>query len=148
MGSAFEQLLARDGKYEMARAFSALFQRFGSETVATAQRLRPDIEIDKSDAARAAAQPGWWVHRKWLEELYDLRSSVVHEGGHHAHRWGWQLSEHLVMAAFVFPLTVKLLLEAEGQNRFSMLGLQVVVRVRQFHKRQSRSQSLSGGGTG
>jgi hypothetical protein len=119
MGAAFEQLLARDGKYEMAKAFGTLVEKFGSETVATAQKLRPDIEIDTSDAARAAAQPKWWVHRKWLKELYDLRSSMVHEGGHDAHKWGWQLNEHLVMAAFVFPLTIKMLLEQEGHYALS-----------------------------
>ncbi len=114
MGSAFEQLLDGDRKYELAKTFGELFQKFGNETVATAQKLRPDIEIDQSDPARAAAQLTWWVHRKWLEELYNLRSSVVHEGDHGARKWGWRLNEHLVMAAFVFPLTVKLLLENEG----------------------------------
>ena len=115
MGSAFEQLLDGDGKYALAKTFGELFQSFGNETVASAQKLRPDIEIDTSDPERAAAQPDWWVHRKWLEELYHLRSSVVHEGDHGARKWAWRLNEHLIMAAFVFPLAVKLLLAQEGR---------------------------------
>jgi hypothetical protein len=114
MGSAFEQLFGTDYKYELAKAFGELLAKFGSVTVAEAQKQRPDIKIDTSDPARAAAQPKWWVHRKWMEELYDLRSSVVHEGQHAAYKWGWNLHEHLVMAAFVFPLVVKLRLAQEG----------------------------------
>jgi hypothetical protein len=114
MGSAFEQLFGTEYKYDLAKAFGELLLKFGSVTVAEAQKQRPDITIDTSDPARAAAQPKWWVHRKWMEELYDLRSSVVHEGQHAAYKWGWTLHEHLVMAAFVFPLVVKLLLAQEG----------------------------------
>ena len=74
-------------------------------------KVRPDIEIDPK---YAAAQPTWGVHRKWIEELYDARSHGVHKGHHGSRRWGWGLYEHLVMAAHVFPLTVKLLLVREG----------------------------------
>jgi Protein of unknown function (DUF2934) len=114
MGSAFEQLFGTEYKYELAKAFGELLSKFGNVTVADAQKRRPHITIDKSDPARAAAQPKWWVHRKWMEELYDVRNSVVHEGQHAAYSWGWALHEHLVMAAFVFPVAVKLLLAKEG----------------------------------
>lgn len=115
MASAFEQLLGAAGKkYRLAKTFGELFRSFGNETVASARRVRPDIEIDRSDTERATAQPTWWVHRKWLEELYSLRSTVAHEGDRGARKWGWRPDEHLVMAAFVFPLAVKLLLSGEG----------------------------------
>ena len=115
MGSAFEQLLDADvKKYKLGTAFADLFREFGSVTVAEAQKVRPDIQIDKSDAARAAAQPNWWVHQKGIEELYDVRSKVVHKGTATVRPWGWSVFEHLVMAAHVFPLTVKLMLAAEG----------------------------------
>ena len=65
------------------------------------------------------AQPGWWVHRKWIEELYDARSQGVHKGHHAARKWGWGLHEHLVMAAHVFPLTVKLLLAREAHYKLT-----------------------------
>jgi hypothetical protein len=119
MGSAFEQLFGTEDKYHLAKAFGELFALHGCVTVDEARKQRPEIKIDMSDPARAAAQPTWWVHRKWIEELYDLRSSVVHEGQHAAYEWGWALREHLVVAAFVFPLAVKLLLAQEGHYAFT-----------------------------
>jgi hypothetical protein len=50
-----------------------------------------------------------------MEELYDVRSKVVHKGHHDSGQWGWGIGQHLVMAAHAFPLTVKLLLEKEGR---------------------------------
>lgn len=115
MGSAFEQLLAGDASaYKLARKFGELFGQFGSVTVDDGRKERPDIQIDRSAPDIAAAQPKWWVHRKWMEELYDVRSKVVHRGDHSSRSWGWQIGEHLVMAAHAFPLAVKLLLEKEG----------------------------------
>ena len=115
MGSAFEQLLAGDASaYKLGKKFGELFAQFGSVTVDEARKTRPDIQIDTNTPEIATAQPKWWVHRKWLEELYDVRSKVVHKGHHESRQWGWEIGEHLVMAAHVFPLTVKLLLEKEG----------------------------------
>jgi hypothetical protein len=76
-------------------------------------KVRPGIMIDKSDPARAAAQPKWFVHQKWIEELYEVRNKVVHTGNHRNRSWGWDIPEHLVMAAHVLPLVVKLMLEQE-----------------------------------
>lgn len=61
----------------------------------------------------------WCVHRKWIEELYDLRSKVVHRGHHAGRNWGWSIFEHLVMSAHVFPLAVKLLLVENGHYQLS-----------------------------
>ena len=119
MASAFDQLLLSGSKssaYNLGRKFGALFSDFGTTTVADAMKARPDIEIDPK---YVAAQPGWWVHRKWIEELYDARSQGVHKGHHAARKWGWGLHEHLVMAAHVFPLTVKLLLSREGHYKLT-----------------------------
>lgn len=115
MGSAFEQLLEGDGHaYDLGCRFRDVFGGFGSVRVAAAKVVRPGIEIDLTDPARAQAQPGWWVHQKWMEELYDVRSQVVHQGDLAGRTWGWAIREHLVMAAHVFPLVVKLLLRQEG----------------------------------
>ena len=120
MGSAFEQLLGGDASaYKLSRKFGILFASCGSVTVNEAKKVRPDIEIDKSTPKRAAAQPKWWVHRKWIEELYDVRSKSVHEGTAIGKSWGWAPREHLVMAAWVFPLTVKLLLHRDGHYTLS-----------------------------
>ncbi|HKW00002.1 MAG TPA: hypothetical protein VJN96_09255 [Vicinamibacterales bacterium] len=119
MGSAFDQLLLAGRKssaYNLGRAFGALFGQFGTATVSEAMKARPNIEIDQK---YASVQPSWWVHRKWIEELYDARSQVVHKGHQGARKWGWGLNEHLVMAAHVFPLTVKLLLARAGHYTLS-----------------------------
>jgi hypothetical protein len=116
MGSAFEQLLHGDAsKFKLGQRFSAVFGRFGSVTVSASQKARPGIQIDTSDPTRAAAQPNWWVHQKWIEELYDLRSKVVHKGSPATRAWGWSAFEHLAMAAHVFPLMIKLQLGGEGR---------------------------------
>ena len=115
MASAYEQLLHGDAsKYKLGKNLAALFGQFGSVTVADAQKVRSGITIDDSDTERAAAQPKWWVHQKWIEELYGMRNKVAHKGSYGGRPWGWTISEHLVMAAYVFPLAVKLLLEREG----------------------------------
>ena len=114
MASAFEQLLDGDGKkYKLGKSFGRLFQDFGSITVASAQQTRPDIGVG-SKPEHAEAQRKWWVHRKWIEELYSLRTKMAHEGSQGTRSWAWRPDEHLVMAAFVFPLAVKLLLSLEG----------------------------------
>lgn len=120
MASAFEQLLNGNGsKYELAKALGQLFERFGNENVASARKVRPDIEINRSKPEYADAQPEWWVHRKWFEELYSLRNKLAHQGDQGTRTWGWHPSEHLVMAAFVFPLAVKLFLSQEDHYPFN-----------------------------
>jgi hypothetical protein len=54
-----------------------------------------------------------------MKELYDVRSKAVHDGRHDDRQWGWTMSEHLLMAAHVFPRFTKLLLEAEGHYQIS-----------------------------
>jgi hypothetical protein len=121
MASAFEQLFDADAKkYLLSTRFGDLFGQFGSVTVADAMKSRSGISIDKSDPARAAAQPTWWAHKKWIEELYDVRSKVVHKGDHKVRGlWGWDIAEHLVLAAHVLPLVVKLMLENEGHYKLT-----------------------------
>jgi len=120
MGSAFEQLLRGDASsFKLGKKFGVLFTDCGRVTVQQAQLARPVIEIDVSDALRAAAQPRWWVHRKWIEELYDVRSKSIHRGTVAGRTWGWHPAEHLVMAAWVFPLAVKLLLQRDGHYTFT-----------------------------
>ena len=122
MGSAFQQLLGvNDGAYMLGRSFGGLFESYGSISVADVMKYRPGIEIDKSNKKRADAQPKWFVHRKWIKELHKLRSKFIHEGTSIRKKWGWSIQEHLVMAAWVIPLTVKLLLEREGHYKLTDL---------------------------
>jgi hypothetical protein len=111
MASAFEQLLDAYGARELSQKFSELFSPFGSVTVNDALSSRSGIVLDSS---YATAQLGWFVHRKWAEELYHLRNAYVHGESTSGRTWGWLRLEHLVVAAFTFPLAVKLGLREEG----------------------------------
>ncbi len=120
MGSAFEQLLRGDGSaYNLGRKFDVLFKSCGGVTVEDAKKARSGIKIDESKPERAAVQPQWWVHRKWIEELYNVRNKSAHEGTAIGQNWGWSPAEHLLMAAWVFPLVVKLLLQRDSYYTFS-----------------------------
>jgi hypothetical protein len=133
-------LRADASAYRLSRKLGNLFEQFGSVRVVDAKRTRPHLIIDGSPGDSRVwhiwkrvhrfipwyalrnrleqwlakrlqvAHSAWWVHRKWVEELYDLRSKVVHRGHHAGRDWGWNIFEHLVMSAYVFPLAVKLLL--------------------------------------
>ena len=113
MISAYEQLLASSetGARHLAQSLSALFDRFGSVTVEQAINNRPGIYIDPKYEKE---QRVWPVRRKWMEEMYHLRNSYAHGESITSRTWGWVPLEHLVMAALVFPLALKLLLAAEG----------------------------------
>lgn len=109
--SAFEQLLETDGSYKLSCEAGELLKSFGSVETKLARSARPGIALTSGYEAQ---QNGWFVHRKWAEELYDLRSKLVHGESLSKRVWGWSPAEHLVMGAFVFPLLVKLCLAQEG----------------------------------
>jgi len=110
-GSGFEQLLNAYNRTNLNRATGNLLQPYASTTVEQALAARPGIVVEPE---YAAAQRAWPLHRKWAQELYDLRSTYAHGLDYAARTWGWAPIEHVVMAAFVFPLLVKLLLTSEG----------------------------------
>lgn len=148
MGSAFEQLLKGDASaYVLGKRFGKLFGQFGGVRVSEARTVRPGIDIDVSKPEIAAAQPKWWVHRKWIEELYDVRSKVVHKGEEGSRSWGWEIAEHLVMAAHVFPLATKLLLANSGfyvltdSDRGACLGVDQLLAETQWVEDEDGHQS-------
>jgi hypothetical protein len=55
----------------------------------------------------------------WMLEFHRYRSTVAHGESLSGRTWGWTPLEHLVMAAFVFPLVVKLHLVQEGHYSLS-----------------------------
>jgi len=142
-------LRADASAYRLSKKLGNVFDQFGSVRVVDAKTARPNLTIDASPGdSRAwrvwkkvhrfipwntvkdpvdqwlsrrlhAAHSSWWAHRKWIEELYDLRSKVVHRGHHAGRNWGWNIFEHLVMSAYVFPLAVKLLLAENGHYQLS-----------------------------
>jgi hypothetical protein len=116
MASAFEQLLEGYGARALSQKFGDLFNSFGSVTVAQALATRSDIVVDPKFVSE---QEAWLVHRKWIEELYHLRNAFAHGTAPSVRSWGWLRFEHLVIAAFAFPLTVKLCLKQEGHYTLS-----------------------------
>ena len=142
-------LRGKASAYKLSKKFGDLFKEFGSTRVSDVRQARPTIQVDASPddclvwcawkkmqqwirprsitqridifltSRLQVAHFNWWIHRKWIEELYDLRSKAVHQGRHTSSTWGWSAFEHLVMAAHVFPLTVKLLLVQNGHYQLS-----------------------------
>lgn len=92
-----------------AAAFANLWSAHATKTIAAARRIRPDR---KPDYARD--QQCWPLHRKWMKELYEARSSLAHRGNLADFSRNWTYEQHLVIAAFSYPLAVKLRLAAEG----------------------------------
>jgi len=114
MASAFEQLLGTKRARELSCEIGELFKKYGRVSVKDALQSRPGIKLDHQHPE----QNQWFVHRKWAEELYDLRSKFVHGELIKNRQWGWSPQEHLVFGAFAFPLVVKLCLA--GENRYKL----------------------------
>jgi hypothetical protein len=102
---AFERLLepANNGAPGVAEEFRDIWTPFSTVTIATAKRVKPD-----NDAKFAAEQISWPVHRKWMKELYEARSARAHRGARPRYSQNWKDWQHMVIAGFTFPLTVKL----------------------------------------
>ncbi len=49
----------------------------------------------------------------WLRELIQVRHHTVHGFAWGSNKWAWHVDEHLLMAAFVFPLIIKSILAAD-----------------------------------
>ena len=80
------------------------------------QSARPGIYPDPK---YTQAQLDWPVAKMWMHEFHQYRSAVAHGESRASRTWGWSPFEHLVMAAFVFPLVVKLGLAHEGHYALS-----------------------------
>lgn len=113
MANAFELLLKAYGAREIANAVATLMSPFIGASVGDAQMARPGIFLKNNN------EQSWPVHKKWAEEFYHLRNQYIHVGTLSSRTWGWQPIEHMVMAAPVFPLLIKLLLEKEGRYKLS-----------------------------
>lgn len=108
---AFERLLEPQQRTAQgtAEAFAVLWSSHIGKTIANATRVKPDHK-----ANIALDQQGWPLHRKWMKELYEARSSLAHRGSRPDFSKNWTDAQHLVIAAFTYPLAVKLQLAAEG----------------------------------
>jgi hypothetical protein len=110
---AFERLLSpKPSAKGFAKAFGGLWSQFGRTTVATARRVKADPKF-------ADEQQSWLVCEKWARELYEERSVFSHHRRHEDVATNWAPWQHLVLAAYAYPLTVKLLLERDGTYALS-----------------------------
>jgi len=116
LGAAFEILLGKEGAYCVSSELGDLFRKHQRVEVREAVAKRPGIRIKPE---HRCAEEAWALHRKWLEELHQQRSKIIH--GEHLieGKWGGSPHEHLVMGAFVFPLAVKILLRCAGLYRLT-----------------------------
>ena len=106
---SFERLLepSKSSAQAVASAFSDHWAPFSKIRIANAKRVEPDHKF-------AADQQDWPLHRKWMKELYEARSAAVHRGPRSEFSRNWSAWQHLVLAAFAYPLTVKLRLAEDG----------------------------------
>jgi hypothetical protein len=116
---AFERLLSPPGgglkgADDLSRAFATLWKPYTLLTVGVTRKVKPD-----PDPTMAAQQASWAVHRKWIQELYKARNRHAHGGKRTAQSSNWKLWQHVVFAAFAYPLTVKLLLERDQLYQLS-----------------------------
>jgi len=112
MVSGFEQLFSRcQGANDLACKIDTLLDGYGSVIVDNCSRIN-DIKLT---SGKEKIEEQWFLHRKWIQELYKLRNDYTHGDDPMRRSWGWNDLEHSLMAAFVFPLIVKLLLAQKSQ---------------------------------
>lgn len=112
MISAFEQLFSRcQGANDLACKIDTLLDGYGSVKVDNCSR----IENIKLTSGRENIEKQWSIHRKWIQELYQLRNDYIHGDNPMRRSWGWDVLEHSLMGAFLFPLIVKILLSHESK---------------------------------
>jgi hypothetical protein len=110
---AFERLLRPErNALEFAKAFARVWSPFQRTSLSTARRVKPDSRFEDE-------QQSWSVIQKWARELYEERNVFSHHRRHDDLTTNWQPWQHLVLAAYAYPLTIKLLLEQAGLYRLS-----------------------------
>ncbi|MBY5660916.1 hypothetical protein [Rhizobium leguminosarum] len=108
---SFERLMepSETSASKLAETFSSLWARFPVRTIGSSPKIKMDNE-----PTWHAEQQSWPLRRKWIKELYEARSAYVHRGTRSRFSTNWDDWQHLVIAAYVFPLAVKLRLEQVG----------------------------------
>lgn len=106
---AIERLLdpKKSSAQGVAEALAELFSEFLHRPLASSTWMQCDAKYQGEQAA-------WPLHRKWMKELYEARSATAHRGPKSEFSVNFRTEKHLVIAAFVFPLIVKLKLADAG----------------------------------
>jgi hypothetical protein len=113
---AFERLRepAQANAQSLAEGLANLWAPYANRTLAQAKRVKADHRPDY-----ARVQQAWPLHRKWMKELYEARSSRAHRGPRSDFSQNWKEWQHMVIAAFVYPLSIKLKLANTGLYQLS-----------------------------
>jgi hypothetical protein len=90
-----------------AEALAELFNRFPHRPMSASTWMQCDPKFQSDQAS-------WPLHRKWMKELYEARSSKAHRGPKPEFSSNFEPEKHLVIAAFVFPVVIKLKLADAG----------------------------------
>jgi hypothetical protein len=111
---SFERLLepSKSSAQALASTFADHWAPFLRIRIANAKRVKPDQKF-------VSDQQHWPLHQKWMKELYEARSAAVHQGPRSEFSRNWSAWQHLVIAAFAYPLTVKLRLAEDGYYALS-----------------------------
>jgi hypothetical protein len=106
---AFERMIepVASSAQGLASSFADYWAPFTRRAIGNAKRIKPDPKYTPE-------QNMWPIHRKWMKELYEARSAAVHRGHRSDFSQNWAAWQHLVIAAFAYPLTIKLRLAEEG----------------------------------
>lgn len=115
---------------ESIGAFTRLFGKWDENDTADLFIATLPSNIDSDSAAyglRISRDPlqkmlskGKSVREAWLSDAYRLRSQYAHgHVGDSPYKSAWTVHEHLLLAAYIFPLTVKATLAAAGHYRWT-----------------------------
>ena len=112
---AFEALLElKDGAYQLTQIIEGKLAGFGSVEASQSKRAC-NSNFVRDDPKRAK----WYLHRVWAYEFYQLRNCFAHGNSLSSQEWTWSVDEHLVLASFLYPLLVKILLNHDGRYDLS-----------------------------
>ncbi len=115
---AFEYLTQRRSGHEVAECVARIVEGVWTATSSTSSGLLQTSRLSGKWLARQVRDghmnsdhtPLYY----WLRELHKRRSKIVHNlEKPPENEWAWTVSEHLLMAAFVFPLIIKSILAAD-----------------------------------
>lgn len=146
MVSAFEQLFSRcQGANDLACKIETLLDGYGSIEVEDCSR----IDRIKLSDGNENTEKQWYICRKWMQEIYQLRNDYTHGNDPTRRTWGWNVLEHSLMASFVFPLTVKILLAQESKyslteaDKVRMGSIDILLNAQNWFKPTDPSAAVS-----
>ena len=110
---AHEMLLA-GGAYRLAKMVAEQPEEFASIPAKKSARAQNARWLEEDPRKKP-----WPLHKLWAYEFYQLRNCFSHGNDLAKKQWVWRPEEHLVMASFLYPLLVKVLLSREGKYTLS-----------------------------